>query len=72
MVPVTLPGLRPSCVKSIEERPWLESSSRSRQVCMTGTSSGTILGRTASRQPACHLHQGLIAHGDHLTQRCNG
>jgi hypothetical protein len=23
-------------------------------------------------QLACHLHQGLIAHGEHLTNRCQG
>jgi len=47
-------------------------TSRSRQVCMTC--------RFFRQHPvpddipllACHLHQGLIAHGEHLTRRCSG
>ena len=33
-----------------------------------------VLLKTRSRKicMTCHLHQGLIAHGEHLTSRCQG
>jgi hypothetical protein len=76
MVPVLLSGLKPSREEAIEECPWLDEavlrSSRSRQVCMTCHFFRHHPGTNCIPQLACHLHQGLIAHGDHLTHRCSG
>jgi hypothetical protein len=76
MVPVPLSRLQPSRDEAIEEWPWLDEavlrSSRSRQVCMTCHFFRHHPGPNCIPQLACHLHQGLIAHGDHLTHRCCG
>ena len=76
MVPVPLSGLQPSREEAVEDWPWLDAavlcSSRSRQVCMTCHFFRHHPGPNCIPQLACHLHQGLIAHGDHLTHRCSG
>ena len=46
--------------------------SRSRQVCMTCHFFRHHAGPNCIPVLACHLHQGLIAHGEHLTHRCSG
>jgi hypothetical protein len=76
VVPVPLSGLQPSSEEAIEECPWLDEAvlrrSRSRQVCMTCHFFRHHPVANCIPQLACHLHQGLIAHGDHLTHRCSG
>jgi len=73
---VPLSGLQPSREEAIEEWPWLDEavlrSSRSRQVCMTCHGFRHHPGPNGIPQLACHLHQGLIADGAHLTHRCSG
>ncbi len=76
MVPLTLSTLEPSRLEPIEDWPWLGGpvlvAARSRKVCMTchwfrhhAVPGGIPL-------LTCQLHQGLLAHGDHLTHRCMG
>jgi hypothetical protein len=75
-VPVPLSRLQPSRNDAIEDWPWLDQdvlrSSRSRQVCMTGHFFRHHPGPNCIPLLTCHLHQGLIAHGEHLTHRCSG
>jgi hypothetical protein len=75
-VAVQLSELQPSHEEAIEEWPWLDEavlrSSRSRQVSMTCHFFRHHPGPNCILQLACYLHQGLIAHGDHLTHRCSG
>ena len=76
VVPVPLSRLQPSRPEPIEQWPWLDQDvlipSRSRQVCLTchffrhHPAPGCIPLLT------CQLHQGLIAHGEHITHRCPG
>ena len=74
MVPVPLSRLQPSRDEAIEDWPWLDQdvlrSSRSRQVCMTCHFFRHHPGPNCIPLLTCHLHQGLIAHGEHLTHRC--
>ena len=74
--PVPLSYLQPSHMDAIEDWPWLDQdvlrSSRSRQVCMTCHFFRHHPGPNCIPPLTCHLHQGLIAHGEHLTQRCQG
>ncbi len=76
MVPVPLSRLQPSRAEEIEDWPWLDQavlrSSRSRQVCMTCHFFRHHPGPECIPLLTCHLHQGLIAHGEHLTHRCSG
>jgi hypothetical protein len=46
--------------------------SRSRKVCMTCHWFRHHAGAQCIPQLTCQLHQGLIAQGDHLTNRCQG
>jgi hypothetical protein len=59
MVPVPLSRLQPSRTDEIEDWPYLDEA---------------VLLRTRSRKVCmtCQLHQGLIAHGEHLTSHCQG
>jgi hypothetical protein len=76
MVPVPLSHLEPSRIDAIEDWPWLDQdvlrTSRSRQVCMTCHFFRHHPGPDCIPLLTCHLHQGLIAHGEHLTHRCSG
>ena len=76
MVPVPLSRLQSSRDEAIEGWPWLDQDvlrkSRSRQVCMTCHFFRHHPGPDCIPLLACHLRQGLIAHGEHLTHRCSG
>ena len=60
----------------IEEWPYLDSEVlvkiRSRQVCMTCHFFRHHPGPECIPLLTCHLHQGLIAHGEHLATSCSG
>ena len=75
MVPVKISRLQPSRLDAIEDWPWLDKevlrSSRSRQVCMTCHFFRQHPVPDDIPLLACHLHQGLIAHAEHLTRRCS-
>ncbi len=45
---------------------------RSRKVCMTCHWFRYLAGVHGISVLTCQLHQGLIAHGEHLTSRCQG
>jgi hypothetical protein len=47
-------------------------ASRSRKVCMTCHWFRHHAGAQCIPLLTCQLHQGLIAHGDHLLSRCQG
>ena len=74
--PVPLSCLQPSRIDAIEDWPWLDQdvlrSSRSRQACMTCHFFRHHPGPNCIPLLTCHLHQGLIAHGEHLTHRSQG
>ena len=76
MVPVNISRPQPSRLQAIEDWPWLDQevlrTSRSRQVCMTCHFFRHHPEPDDIPLLACHLHQGLIAHGEHLTRRCSG
>jgi hypothetical protein len=76
VVPVKISRLQPSRMEAIEDWPWLDQevlrTSRSRQVCMTCHFFRHHPGPNCIPLLTCHLHQGLIAHGEHLTHRCRG
>jgi hypothetical protein len=76
MVSVPPTGMRPARQEPIEDWPWLDEAvllcSRSRQVCMTCHFFRHHAGPNCIPLLACHLHQGLIAQGEHLTHRCSG
>ena len=59
-----------------EAWPYLEQDvlrpSRSRKVCMTCHWFRHHAGVNCIPVLTCQLHQGLIAHGEHLTSRCQG
>jgi hypothetical protein len=63
-------------MEAIEDWPWLEQegllSSRSRQVCMSCLFFRQHPGPVGIPLLACHLHQGRIAHGEHISRRCSG
>ena len=75
MVPVPLSRLQPSRDEEIEDWPWLDQvvlrSTRSCQVCMTCHFFRHHPGPNCIPLLTCQLHQGLIAHGEHLTHRCS-
>ena len=60
----------------IEEWSYLECDvllkTRSRKVCMTCHWFRHHAGVNCIPVLACHLHQSLIPHGEHLTSRCQG
>ena len=60
----------------VDEWPYLEDDvlrkSRSRKVCMTCHWFRHHAGVGCVPVLTCQLHQGLIAHGEHLTSRCQG
>ena len=60
----------------IEEWPYLDEAvllkTRSRKVCMTCHWFRHHAGVNCIPVLTCQLHQGLIAHGEHLTSRCQG
>ncbi len=59
-----------------EQWPYLDPevlvASRSRKVCMTCHWFRHHAGVNCIPVLTCQLHQGLIAHGEHLTSRCQG
>jgi hypothetical protein len=59
-----------------EEWPFLDQEvlvqARSRMVCMTCHWFQHHAGVNCIPLLTCQLHQGLIAHGEHLTSRCQG
>jgi hypothetical protein len=61
---------------TVHEWPYLDQQqlkpSRSRKVCMTCHWFRHHAGVNCIPVLTCHLHQGLIAHGEHLTSRCQG
>ena len=75
MVPVPLSRLEPSRPDAIDAWPWLDrdvlQASRSQRVCMTCHFFRHHPAPGGIPLLTCHLHQGLIAHGDHLTHRCS-
>ena len=76
MVPVPLTHDQPSRYEPVEEWPWLDQgiliASRSRQVCLTCHFFRHHPGPNCIPLLSCHLHQGLIAHGEHITHCCPG
>jgi hypothetical protein len=60
----------------VEDWPYLDSDvllrTRSRKVCMTCHWFRRRAGVNCIPVLTCQLHQGLIAHGEHLTSRCQG
>jgi hypothetical protein len=60
----------------VEEWSYLDESTlqktRSRKVCMTCHWFRHHAGVNCIPLLTCQLHQGLIAHGEHLTHRCQG
>jgi hypothetical protein len=73
-VPLALAVLRPSRREPIEAWPFLDRSqlvsSRSRRVCLTCHWFRHWAAPDGIPLLTCQLHQGLIAHGEHLTRRC--
>ena len=63
-------------VVAVDAWPYLEGDvlrkSRSRKVCMTCHWFRHHAGVGCIPVLTCQLHQGLIAHGEHLTSRCQG
>jgi hypothetical protein len=59
-----------------EEWPYLNGevlvASRSRKVCLTCPWFRHHAGVNCIPLLTCQLHQGLLAHGEHLTRRCQG
>ena len=76
MESVPLSRLRPSRAEEIEAWPYLDEGvllkTRSRKVCMTCHFFRHHPSPECIPLLTCHLHQGLIAHGEHLTHRCQG
>ncbi len=76
MEPVPLSLLRSSRTDEIEDWPYLDEAvllrTRSRKVCMTCHWFRHHAGVNCIPVLTCQLHQGLIAHGEHLPNRCQG
>nr|WP_259735896.1 galactose oxidase [Synechococcus sp. CS-1329] len=68
--------MHPSRNEPIEEWPYLDEGTmqktRSCKVCMTCHWFRHHAGVNCIPMLTCQLHQGLIAHGEHLTSRCQG
>jgi hypothetical protein len=66
----------PSREEPIEEWPYLEqdvlTSTRSARVCLSCHWFRHHAGPNCIPLLSCQLHQGLVAHGEHLTHRCHG
>ncbi|MFM9088834.1 MAG: galactose oxidase [Cyanobium sp.] len=75
-MPVPPSPLQPARQEPVEGWPWLDQQvlmrSRSRQVCMTCHFFRHHPGPECIPLLTCHLQQGLIAYGEHLTHRCSG
>ena len=76
-VPLPRPGgLAARLSTAVEEWPYLDTEvllkTRSRKVCMTCHWFRHQAGPNCIPVLTCQLHQGLIAHGEHLTSRCQG
>lgn len=60
----------------IEEWPYLDEEvlqrSRTLKVCMTCHCFRHHAGVNCIPVLTCQLHQGLLAHGEHITRRCQG
>ncbi len=76
-----IPLPRPAAVAArletpIEDWPYLDEAvllrTRSRKVCMTCHWFRHHAGVNCIPVLTCQLHQGLIAHGEHLVSRCQG
>ena len=76
-----LPPPRPAALAArydapVEEWPYLDGAvlqkCRSHRVCMTCHFFRHHPGPNCIPLLTCRLHQGLIAHGEHLTSRCQG
>jgi hypothetical protein len=69
-------GAAPHC--AVEAWPYLDQAvllrTRSPKVCMTCHWFRHVAEGASDSIPllTCQLHQGLIAHGEHLTSRCQG
>ena len=76
MVPFPLSRLEPSRAEEANAWPYLDEGvllkTRSRQVCMTCHWFRHHAGVNCIPLLTCQLQQGLIAHGEHLTSRCQG
>ena len=76
MASVPLSLLGPSRKGEVEDWPWLEQavprSSNSLQSLHDLPQFRHHAGVNCIPVLTCHLHQGLIAHGEHLTSRCQG
>ena len=76
MVPLKIFRQEPSSLEAIGDWPWLDQevlhTSRSHQVCMTCHFFRHHPGAHGIPLLTCHLHQGLIDQGEHLTHRCSG
>jgi hypothetical protein len=79
--PVGIPLPRPAALNArvdvpVEEWPYLDEGTllkaRSRKVCMTCHWFRHHAGVNCIPVLTCQLHQGLIAHGEHLVSRCQG
>jgi hypothetical protein len=74
---VPRPAVRAARLETpVEDWPYLESDvlvkTRSRKVCMTCHWFRHHSGVNGIPLLTCQLHQGLIAHGEHLTSSCQG
>jgi hypothetical protein len=62
--------------RSFEDRPYFEETllrpSRSRKVCLTCHWFRQHAGVNCIPLLSCQLHRDLLAHGEHLTNRCQG
>ena len=76
-VPLSLSTVMAGALETpIEEWPYLNEvtllKTSSRKVCMTCHWLRHHEGVNCIPVLTCRLHQGLIAHGEHLTSRCQG
>ena len=76
MAPRSSPLPSPSRDEEVEAWRYLDESAliktRSSKVCMTCHWFRHHVGASCIPVLTCRLHQGLIAHGEHLTHRCQG
>ena len=73
-MPAPISRQEPFCLRANKDMPWLDQdvllSSRSHQVCMSCHFFRQHPWADGIPLLACHLYEGLIAHGEHLTRRC--
>ena len=76
MVPIRLSSVVPSREEPIEEWPYLGQDvltpPRRARSCLTCHWFRHHAGANCIPVLTCQLHQGLLAHGEHLTRRCQG